>query len=120
MLHDLVAKVFPNLVGHLARQLRSGVEHDEDDRAQLQGRIQVASDEIDVANQLSKALECVVLGLNRYEYLGRSSQPVDRQQAKRWGTIDKDNVVVLTHGLDGILELSLTVHGRHEFDLRAR
>ena len=54
------------------------------------------------------------------EYLGRSSQPVDRQQAKRWGTIDKDNVVVLTHGLDGILELPLTVHGRHEFDLRAR
>ena len=35
------------------------------------------------------------------------------------GTVDKDDVVVVTHRLDCILELPLTIHGRHEFDLCA-
>ena len=57
-------------------------------------------DQVDIPDELAKALQCVVLALDRDEHFTRGDHRIDRQQAQRWWAIDK-HVVVL--GLDAVV-----------------
>ena len=91
----LVAEVVADLADDLIGELRAGVVHHADERADVQSSIQVAADEVDVAQQLAEAFEGVVLALDRNEHLVGRAQAVDGEQAERWGTVDEDVVVVV-------------------------
>ena len=66
----------------------------------LERRIEVALDEVDVAQQLAEPLERVVLALDRNQHLVRRVETVDGQQTERRRTVDEDVVVVVEHGVD--------------------
>src|SRR3954452_20834220 len=66
--HDVAAHLFPEVgpdfAGYLIGQLRAGVVHGEDDGAQLQRRVEIALDEIDVTYELAESFKGVVLALD--------------------------------------------------------
>lgn len=76
----LGGEVCPNLVGNLRRQAGTPVVHREQNRRDVQLRVEVALDQVHVAQQLGQALQCVVLALDRDEHLLRGHEGVDREQ----------------------------------------
>ncbi|SKW23983.1 Uncharacterised protein [Mycobacteroides abscessus subsp. massiliense] len=58
----------------------------------MQRGIQVGLDEFDVAQQLTDALQRVVLTLDRDQHLVRRHECVDRQQAERGRAVDEYEV----------------------------
>ena len=103
----------------LVGQLGPGVVHDEHDGADLQRRVQVLLDQVDVAQELTESFERVVLALDRHQDLGGRRQGVDRQQPERGRAVDEDVVVVVEHLVDGSLEPQLAAERRHQLDLGA-
>src|SRR5687767_4510364 len=65
----LVAEVVADLADDLIGELRTRVVHDTHERADVQPSIEVAADEVDVAQQLAETFEGVVLALDRNEHL---------------------------------------------------
>ena len=96
----LVAEVLANLLDDLIGQLGAGVVHDAHDRRHLERRVEIAPDQIDVAQQLAETLERVVLALNRNEDFVGGVEAIDGEQAERRGTVDQHVVVVIEHGVD--------------------
>ena len=80
--HTLVPKCSPDLVGHLVGQLGPGVVHGEDDGRDVELRVEVGRDQVDVAHELAQTLEGVVLALDGDEHLVGRRQGVDRDQAR--------------------------------------
>ena len=76
-------------------------------------------DSLDGRDQLSDALQGVVLTLDRHEDLVRRTQRVDREQAERGRAVDQHVVVVVDDGVDCPVEPSLAAEGRHQLDLGA-
>ena len=109
-----------DLVDDLIGKLRASVVHHTHERADVQPGVEVAPDEVDVAQQLAEPFERVVLALDRDQHLVRRAESVHGQQAERRGTVDEDVVVVVHDGLDRSTEASLTAERRDELDLRAR
>ena len=101
----------PHLLGDLCRQSRPGVIHRQQDRGDVQPRIEVRPDEVDIAHQLTEPLEGVVLALNRDEHLCPRHQGIDRQQTERRWTVD-ENVVERSGGV--LLALEHRGHGSVE------
>ena len=115
----LVAEVVAHLADDLIGELGAGVVHHAHDRADLERRVEVAPDEVDVAQQLPETLERVVLALDRDEHLAGRAEAVDGQQAERRGAVDEDVVVVVEHGLDRPPQPGLPAERRDELDLGA-
>ena len=93
----LVAEVLAHLGDDLVGQLGPGVVHHQDDRADLERRVEVLLDQLDVAQQLAQALEGVVLALDRDQHLVGRGQRVHGEQAERRRAVDEDVVVVVAH-----------------------
>jgi len=82
VLAHLVAKVLADLADHVAGQLGSGIEHRADDGAHTETGVEILTDQVDVAQQLTQSFKCVVLALDWHDDLMRCGQPIDRQKAK--------------------------------------
>ena len=117
----LVAEVRADIVGDLIGQLGAPVVHRQDDGGDVQLRVQVRLDHLDVAQQLAHALEGVVLALDRDQHLGRGHERVDGEQAQRRRAVDEDvvEVVVLEFGERGA-QPAFARHHADQFDLGAR
>src|ERR1700682_71097 len=111
----MVAHFVDDLIG----QLGAGVVHHEHDGRYLKGRVQALANEVDVAEKLAQTLEGVVLTLDRYDHLGGGGEAVHGQQAKRWGTVDDDVVVVGHDRFEGPLQPRLATERRDELDFGA-
>ncbi len=114
---DLVAEVLADLVHDLIGELGAGVVHHADDRGHFQGRVEIALDEVDIAQQLAEALQCVVLALDGNQDLRGGVEAIDGQQAERGWAVDQHVVVVVEHGMDGLAEAVLATERRDQFDL---
>ena len=111
----MVAHLADDLIGELG----AGVVHHAHDRADLELRVQVAPDEVDVAQQLAESFERVVLALDRDEHLLGRAEPVDGEQAERRRAVDEDVVVVVEHGVDRPPQPGLPAERRDQLDLGA-
>ncbi len=109
-----------HLISDLLRELRAGIVHRQDDRADLEPSIQSRTDELDVPKQLGQALEGVVLALDRDEEPVRSGESIHRQQPKRGWTVDQHDVVSIGDPFEAVAELRLSRHRGHELEFRAR
>ena len=98
---DLGPKVLPHLVGHLVRQLCSGVVHGQHDGRDVKALVQIRRNQMNVAKQLTETLEGVVLALDRHQHLGRRRQTVYRDQPERRWTVDQHVVEIIDDGLNG-------------------
>ena len=84
-------------------------------------RVDVLLDQADVPQELSQALERVVLALDRHDQLLRGREGVDRQQAERGRAVEEDEVVAaLPDGAERLLESRLAGELADQLDLRAR
>src|SRR5690606_12623652 len=90
-------------------------------RRDAQAWVEVLLDELDVVEELTQALECVVLALYGDENLLRSHEGIDREQAERGRAVDEDVVEILLGLLEKCLECRteplLAGDERDEFDL---
>ncbi len=84
----------------------------------MQRGVEVSPDQVDVAQQLSQALQRVVLALDRDQDLLARDERVDRQQAQGRRAVDEDVVQRLLVRRDRPLEPALTCDQRDQFDLR--
>ena len=83
-----------HLVGDLVGELRAPVVHREQDRRDVQARVEVSAHEVDVVEQLTEAFQRVVLTLDRDQHLVRRDERVDREQAQRRRAVHEDVVHV--------------------------
>ena len=88
----LVAEVVPDVLLDRVGQPGTPVVHGQQDRGDLELRVEVLPDQVDVVDQLVQALQRVVLALDRDQHLLRGDQRVDRQQAERGRAVDEDVV----------------------------
>ena len=118
--------MLPDFAGDLLGQFGAPVVHGQQDRRDLEIGIEVTADEVDVAEELTEAFECVVLALDRDEDLDGRDERVDGEQPERRRAVDEDVVdrIPRVHsaaevGVQGTLEAGLAGNHGHELDLRA-
>ena len=113
-----------HLTGDLGRKTGACVVHREQNRADLEGGIELGGDQAHRAQQLPQTFEGVVLALDRDEDLVRTHQRVQGEKAQARRAVDKHIVqaavgglVVIEVGADRAPKLVLARHHRHELDL---
>ena len=116
---DEIREVPPHLVDYLKREPVTSILHRQHDRQYLDSVVQASSDRVNCREQLSQALEGVVLALHRNDDPVSCRESVDRQQSERRWAVDKDRVVVANR-TKGMSEPILAGHQRHELDLSPR
>jgi hypothetical protein len=109
--------VSANLSGDVRREVRPAVVHREDDALHLETRIQVVADEIQGRDQLSEALESVVLALKRDEDRVGGGQSVYRKEPEGRRAVEEDVVVFTGDCLNEAREPPLSLGKRGQFDL---
>ena len=93
-----------HLLGDLLREPGTTVVHRQDDRRQMDRRIQVLLNHPDAAEQLAEALECVVLALDGDHQLAGGREGIDREQTERRGAVDEDVIQPLRRCREVLLE----------------
>jgi hypothetical protein len=83
-----------HLLGDLVGQAGARVVHRQQDRGDVQQRVEVRAHELDVLEQLAEPLERVVLALDRDEQLLGRHHGVDREQPERGRAVDEHVVDV--------------------------
>ena len=91
-LEHLVAEVVPDVLLDGVGQPGTPVVHGQQDRGDVERRVQVLAYQVDVVDQLVEPFQRVVLALDRDQHLLRGHERVDRQQAERRRAVDEDVV----------------------------
>jgi hypothetical protein len=111
-----------HLAGDLVGELGAAVVHRQQDRRDVQARVEVGAHEVDVAQQLAEALQRVVLALDRDQHLVRRDERVDRQQPERRRAVDEHVIhveLVERRRREGLPQPVLPGHHADELDLCA-
>src|SRR6266545_5954535 len=116
-LEDEVAEVLLQDVDRFLRVQEALVEHRREDSDDLDVRIEVLADHRQRVLELHESAERQVLALHREDDpLGRDER-VDRQQSERRRRVDQDEVVVVAHRRECLLERALAADHRGERQL---
>src|SRR5216117_2809701 len=109
-----------HLIADLESQARPSVEHREHDALDREAWIQALADEPDGFEEMGESLKRVELALQGHEDPVGGRECVDRQQAKRRGTVDDHEVVGLGHGLECDSQAILALVNGHQLEYRLR
>ena len=82
ILHTRAPKWASHLGRHLVCKLGPGVVHGQHDRRDFERLVEVALNQLDVAEQLAQTLQCVVLALDRDEDLACRRKSVDSYETQ--------------------------------------
>ena len=100
-LEDFIFEMGPHLLDHLVGKVVSTVKHGEENTFHLQPRIEGLFDQTDRLEKLGQTFHGIVFALQwNDDRMGRRER-VDRQQSERWGTVDKNKVVIAIYGSPG-------------------
>src|SRR5713226_6255575 len=93
--------------GDLLGEVRAAVVHGQQDPADTQVRIQLATDQRKGIKQLRQPFERIVLALHGNEDLIRRGQGIESEQTQRWRAIEEDEIVPFAHWPQSVAESSL-------------
>src|ERR1019366_550748 len=113
ILADRVSEMRADLLGDMICQPRPRVVHCQHHGRDLELRVQVASYELDVPEQLAKSLQGVVLALNWHEHLTRRSKRVDRDKPKRGWAVNQHVAEILADRSEHSLQSQLSAEDRN-------
>ena len=94
----------------------SSVVHHTQDGADFKCGIEILFDLVDIAQQLTEALQGVILTLDRDKNFASGHQGVHGQEPERGRTVNNDEVVLIKFLIDRPLETVLTSHFIHELN----
>src|SRR5512140_578469 len=116
---DFGAEIFTGVGDDLAREVKAGVVHGEQDALDGQVGINGLLDSVDRIEELRQSLESVVLALDRDENGVGCGEHVDGEEAQRWRAVDEYVVVAIDNGREGIVHGELSMIAVDQLDLCA-
>ena len=118
-LQDQILEVCPHFFHHLIGEPQPRVVHREQDALHFEGRVELILHDFDGVEQLAQPLKRKIFALHRHHDTVGRRQGVQGQQAKAWGAVQHDEVVVVTHALERGAQFALALVRVHQLNLRA-
>lgn len=114
---DLVAEVFPEVVGDLAGEVGAVVEHGEQDAFDGEIVLKSFADALDCVDKLGDAFERKEFALDGDDDGVGGDQGVDGEEIEGWGAIEDDEVVLGLQGVQCVPEFEFAFREVDEVDV---